>query len=164
MELQRYSQEFMKSAVVKMMNRGNRPLSSVQEELGVSLGSLYRWKAVFGTIGGMKKSQSPQDRSSKEKLKSFVEFSSLPPEKQGEYLRKEGLHFENIEGWRKQLESALDPVQSRQVIRSERAADRKKIKALEKELHRKDKALAETTALLVLKKKANLIWGTGEDE
>jgi hypothetical protein len=35
---------------------------------------------------------------------------------------------------------------------------------LEKELHRKDRALAETTALLVLKKKADLIWGNGENE
>jgi len=163
-ELQRYSQEFMKSAVVKMMNRGSRPLASIQEELGVSLGSLYRWKATFGTIGGMKKSQSPQDRSSKEKLKAFVEFASLPPEKQGEYLRKEGLHVDNLEVWRKQMESGLEPAQSRQAARAERSADRKKIKALEKELHRKDRALAETTALLVLKKKANLIWGTGEDE
>ena len=48
--------------------------------------------------------------------------------------------------------------------RTERAADKKKIKELEKELHRKDRALAETTALLVLKKKADLIWGSGENE
>jgi hypothetical protein len=48
--------------------------------------------------------------------------------------------------------------------RSEWAADKKKIKELERDLSRKDKALAETTALLVLKKKADLIWGRGEDE
>jgi transposase len=154
----------MKSAVVKVLNRGNRSLTAIQRELGVSMGSLYRWKAAFGTMGGMKKPQSPQDRSSHEKLKAVIEFASLPPEKQGEYLRKEGLHAETLEVWRKQMESGLEPVQSRQVIRAERAADRKKIKELEKELRRKDKALAETTALLVLKKKANLIWGTGEDE
>ena len=37
-------------------------------------------------------------------------------------------------------------------------------KELERDLNRKDKALAETTALLVLKKKADLIWGTGDKE
>jgi hypothetical protein len=48
--------------------------------------------------------------------------------------------------------------------RSEWAADKKKIKELERDLSRKEKALAETTALLVLKKKADLIWGSGEDQ
>ncbi len=164
MELQRYSQEFMKSAVVKMINRGNRPLASIQEELGVSLGSLYRWKAVYGTMGGMKKPRSPQDRSSNDKLKAVIEFGSLPPEKQGEYLRKEGLHADNLEVWRKQMEAGLEPVKMTKSERKARTEDRRKIQELEKELRRKDKALAETTALLVLKKKANLIWGTGEDE
>ena len=40
----------------------------------------------------------------------------------------------------------------------------KRIKELERELRRKDKALAETAALLVLKKKAQAIWGDREDE
>jgi hypothetical protein len=35
---------------------------------------------------------------------------------------------------------------------------------LERELRRKDKALAETAALLTLRKKAQAIWGDGEDE
>ena len=48
--------------------------------------------------------------------------------------------------------------------RAERAADRQKIKELEREIHRKDKALAETATLLILKKKADLIWGTRENE
>lgn len=37
-------------------------------------------------------------------------------------------------------------------------------KALKKELNRKDKALAETAALLVLQKKVNEIWGSDEDD
>ena len=48
--------------------------------------------------------------------------------------------------------------------RSEWGADKKKIKELERDISRKDRALAETTALLVLKKKADLIWGSGENE
>lgn len=63
------------------------------------------------------------------------------------------------------MEASLEP--SKKVsaeARSERAHDRQKIKELERELNRKDKALAETAALLILKKKADLIWGTGENE
>ena len=44
-------------------------------------------------------------------------------------------------------------------------AKTKEVKQLEKELTRKEKALAEAAALLVLRKKMNAIWGTeNEDE
>ena len=46
---------------------------------------------------------------------------------------------------------------------AERKADKKRIKQLEKELKRKDAALAETAALLVLRKKLNAYWGEDED-
>jgi transposase len=164
MGYQRYSEEFKKSAVEKLLHRGSRPVAAIMEELGVPSPTLYQWRSDFASLGGMKKtSQRPQDRSPQEKLKAVIEFESLPEEKRGEFLRTQGLHVENIKAWRKQLEDALTPV-SKQAERLERAEDRRKIKELERELRRKDKALAETTALLVLKKKANLIWGTGEDE
>jgi transposase-like protein len=164
MGYQRYSEEFKKSAVEKLLNRGSRPVAAISEEVGVASPSLYQWRNELASLGGMKKtSLRPQDRSPEEKLKAVIEFETLSEEKRGEFLRKQGLHLEHIKSWRKQLEDALRPV-NRQAERQERAEDRRKIKELEKELRRKDRALAETTALLVLKKKANLIWGTGEDE
>jgi transposase len=164
MGYQRYSEDFKKSAVEKLLHRGSRPVAAILEELGVASPTLYQWRNDFANLGGMKKSQQrPQDRSPTEKLKAVVEFESLPEEKRGEFLRTQGLHVENIKAWRKQLEDALTPV-NKQAERLERTADRRKIKDLERELRRKDAALAETTALLVLKKKANLLWGTGEDE
>lgn len=45
-----------------------------------------------------------------------------------------------------------------------KGSDQKKIKTLEKELNRKEKALAETAALLVLQKKAQELWGEPEDD
>ena len=111
-----------------------------------------------------KQSKRPQDRTAEEKLNIIIEYENLPEERRGQYLRKEGLYAENIASWRKQLEAALSPSKKMPIKDSGRPEDRRKIKELERELMRKDKALAETTALLVLKKKANLIWGTGEDE
>lgn len=164
MGYQRYSEEFKKSAVEKLLQRGPRPVAAIVEELGVPSPTLYQWSRDFANLGGMKKtSLRPKDRSPQSKLKAVIKFEGLPEEKRGEFLRKEGLHVEHIKSWRKQLEEALTPV-NKQAARLERAADRRKIKGLERELRRKDAALAETTALLVLKKKANLIWGTGEDE
>lgn len=159
----KYSVEFKKAVVEKLLNRGTRPVTAIMEEAGISSPTLYRWKADFANIAGMKnKHQRPQDRSPEEKLNTLIAFENLSLAERGEFLRKEGLHEEHLQAWRKQIEDALRPV-NRQAERSERAQDRRKIMELEKDLRRKDKALAETAALLILKKKADLIWGTRED-
>ena len=106
----------------------------------------------------------PQDWSAAEKLKAVIEFESLPLEKQGEFLRREGLHSNHIEGWKRSMEAGLEPLEVPRAARSEVAQLRAQNKALERDLNKKDKALAEVTALLVLKKKADLLWGTGENE
>jgi hypothetical protein len=56
-----------------------------------------------------------------------------------------------------------DQAQNKRLQDNSRNAD-KRIKELERNLHRKEKALAETAALLVLRKKAQAIWGESEDE
>ena len=101
-----------------------------------------------------------------EKLRAVIEFEGLEVEEQGEYLRREGLHSEHIAGWKKSMEVGLESGGGGLTAAngSEWAADKKKIKELERDLSRKEKALAETTALLVLKKKADLIWGSGEEQ
>jgi transposase-like protein len=165
MSYQRFSVEFKKSAVEKLLNRGVRSVGEIIEELGVSSPTLYQWKSDFGKVGGMNKSSRPQDRSAEEKLKLLNEYFAAPGEKRGEILRRLGIHKEHVEGWQSQVLKALKySAIGKHVERSERAEDRRRIKELEKDLHRKDRALAETTALLVLKKKADLIWGTEESE
>lgn len=160
-----YSVEFKKSAVQKYLKRGDRKVEDILREVGISSPTLYQWRDEFANVDGMKKtSQRPQDKSAKDKFKAVLEFENLPEDKQGEFLRRRGIHIEHIQEWREQMEKSLTPSKDKKAGRSERAEDRRRIRELEKEIKRKDKALAETAALLVLKKKANLIWGTGEDE
>ncbi len=165
MSYQRYSEEFKKSAVEKLLGRGPRPVSAILEDLGIASPTLYQWKLDLAKSGGMKQSSRPQDRSSEEKLKVLNEYEASAVEKRGEVLRRSGVHREHVEAWKEQVHAALRVgAIGKHVQRSERAEDRRKIKELEKDLHRKDRALAETTALLVLKKKADLIWGIEETE
>ena len=163
---QQRTEEFRRSAVEKFQSRGSRTVEEVARVLGVSSWSLYQWTKRYGNQDVMKKNRRPADRSVQEKLKAVIEFEGLEGEKQGEYLRREGLHSEHIAGWKKSMEAGLElgGGSLTAVNRSEWAADKKKIKELQRDLHRKDRALAETTALLVLKKKADLIWGSGENE
>lgn len=163
---QKFSEEFKKSAVQKVLLRGSKPVKLICEELGVANPTLYEWKKQYANIEGMKKSQRrPQDWSAAEKLEAVIQFSCLPSEKQGEFLRSSGLHLEYVKGWKKAMEAGLgDGLKDSRSSRQELAQLKARTKELERELLRKDKALAETTALIVLKKKAELIWGTGNGE
>lgn len=140
-------------------------MEEVARVLGVSSWSLYQWTKRYGNDEVMIKNRRPADRSVQEKLKVVIEYEGLEGNQQGEYLRREGLHSDHIAAWKKSMEAGLEfGGGGNQATRTERAQDKRKIKELEKELHRKDRALAETTALLVLKKKADLIWGSGENQ
>lgn len=114
-------------------------------------------KKAHESAGG---SRRPEDWSAEERLRVVTEASKLSDEELGELLRREGLHEETLEAWREAALEALRPAPRGMKA----AADAKKIKELERELARKDKALAETAALLVLKKKAQAIWGGGDDD
>ena len=159
------SEEFKRVAVQKFHSRGSRPVKEIAQGLGVSAWTLYDWAKRYGTSPGMKKAERrPQDWSAAEKWKAVVEFEGLAAEKRGEYLRREGLHSDHVEAWKKSMQSGLEPATRSQSERAEMSELKAENKELKRDLHRKDKALAETAALLVLKKKADLIWGTGENE
>ncbi len=162
------SEEFRQAAVQKFQTRGSRHVEEIARELGVSTWSLYNWARTYGTATspGMKRpsERRPQDWSAAEKLKAVIEYESLAADQRGEFLRRQGLHAEHVAGWKKSMEAGLEPAVRPHSERAEMNELKAKNKELERDLRRKDRALAETTALLVLKKKADLIWGTGENE
>ena len=154
---------FKEAAVQKYHQRGSKTVSAVAREIRISDSCLYAWVSQYGTSPGMKKAdRRPQDWEAAEKFKAVVEYEGLVAEKRGEYLRHSGLHSENIEAWKKGMQAGLTPATRSQSERAEMSELKAALKELKRDLHRKDRALAETTALLVLKKKADLIWGTGE--
>jgi transposase-like protein len=107
-----------------------------------------------------KKQKRPGDRTPDEKLAMVLEASRLSDEELGEFLRRNGLHEADLTRWRGE---ALAGLGNRRQEKP-RSSDAKRIRELEKELRRKDKALAETAALLVLQKKVQAIWGDGDDD
>jgi hypothetical protein len=97
-----------------------------------------------------------------EKLRVVIEARGLSETDLGALLRREGLHESDLTAWQAAAEAALSP--SRRAAPSPEAQrDQRRIHALERELRRKDAALAETAALLVLKKKVQEIWGDEDD-
>ena len=93
----------------------------------------------------------------------MLETSALNEAELAEYCRKKGLYTDQINAWRSKCMQANEKTLTKE-HKTGKLTDRKRIKKLEKELNRKEKALAETAALLVLRKKANAIWGENEDD
>jgi hypothetical protein len=99
----------------------------------------------------------PQDKSAEEKLKIVIDAETLPEEQLGAFLRLNGIHEAQLREWRSMMLSGL---QKPERPSSRPAKDTRRIRELEKELQRKDKALAEAAAILILKKKSSPSGGT----
>lgn len=109
----------------------------------------------------MAKQKTSKRWTPEEKLKALSETHGMSEEELGVYLRREGLHSHQLNEWREEILKGLAPVARKPSVKKDERDE--KIKALERELRRKDKALAEASALLILQKKIDLIWG-GKDE
>jgi len=128
----------------------NRPAG----EVGVPQATLSRWLLAARRVEGMTK-RTRTKWSGAEKLRVVIAAQGLDETALGALLRREGLHEAQLAEWRAAAEAALGS-------RSARAGptpETERIRELERELGRKDHALAETAALLVLKKKVQEIWG-----
>ena len=102
--------------------------------------------------------------SAKNKFAAVLATASMNESETSAYCRENGFYPEQIKAWRKACEQANDWQQTKQDdIATALREERKKVKQLERDNKRKEKALAEAAALLVLRKKVNAIWGD-EDE
>lgn len=161
-----YTESFKDAMVVKMTIPGGVSAAELSRNSGISQPTLSKWKKAHGKIGGMARDRGkrrPQDWTAEEKLKAIVETMKMGEEELGTYLRREGLHSSHLELWTRDIIEGLR-VPGGRGKRRVVSEEKRKIKVLEREVRRKDKALAEATALLILKKKADLIWGVAEDE
>ena len=154
---------------------GPRAMSAnaLSSEVGIAQGTLSRWLKQAATIPPKmsptddEPTKRAEDWSPEEKVAFVMEAAAIPGAELGALLRQKGVHEAQLDEWRKQVtESAVAAMrpQNRRAEREAAAAEAKKIRQLEREILRKDKALAETAALLVLQKKVQAIWGDEDDD
>ena len=109
------------------------------------------------------KEKRPKDWTAEQRMSALIETGAMKDEDRSAWCRKNGIFQHNLDQWKKDAVSAMNPKATRKQTEKEKAL-RKEISSLKKDLSRKDKALAETAALLVLKKKAQAIWGEPEED
>ena len=115
-----------------------------------------------GTLAVATGESAPGERDAAEKLRLVLESKEVPEESMGIWLRERGLHSEHLPLWEQEILHIMsDKTDKRKSKDTELLKENKQLK---KELARKEKALAEMAALLKLKKKADAIWGDGEDD
>lgn len=148
--------------------------TKLSEEVGIAQTTLSGWLREAGKVSCMTKSDQkgkpvalrkrPQDWSAQDKLKAVMEAYHLDDEQLGPFLRERGLHEAQLQQWRQEVESSAKEALSVRKRRAKHSEEHKRIRELERELRRKEKALAEAAALLVLKKKVQQIWGDEDDD
>jgi transposase-like protein len=162
----RYSEEFRESVVKQMMAPNPVSVSQLVKETGVSDVTLYKWRKDYRNRGLAVPADNSKSEhwSAEDKLAVVIETAALNEVQLSEYCRNKGLYVEQIEQWKT---AALSGYQYHDQVTKEKARsrqeDKKQIRKLESELRRKEKALAETAALLVLAKKCEAIWGDEEN-
>lgn len=162
----RYSVGFKEQALVKVYSRSNnQTIQSVANELNVNLTTLKAWmkqKEQDVNKPAQLKSKRPEDWSPEERLAALQQSYSLLGEDLNSWCRERGIFIYQLEQWKTDFCSQNNSIDQREEVRALRALKAEN-QGLERELLRKDKALAEAAALLVLQKKFRALLG-GEAE
>lgn len=160
-----YSDELKASIIARMLPPQNASVSVLAKETGIPKDTLYCWRLkARGQSGvGLDQVRSIGGFSSEERFAILLETASFNELELGEYCRRKGLYPEQIAQWKAAFIQGASPAASKSE-RDQLQQQAKTIKQLQSELHRKDRALAEAAALLVLQKKVQALWGDTEDE
>lgn len=160
-----YPEELKASIIARMLPPQNASVPALAKETGIPKDTLYCWRLKARDRGGAGPEQVRQGGafSSEEKFAIVLETASFNELELGEYCRRKGLYPEQIVNWKKAFIQGSTPAASK-AEREHLQQQARTIKQLQSELHRKDRALAEAAALLVLEKKVQALWGDTEDE
>ncbi len=172
-----YTEAFRDRMVQRMTGDRGLTATALAKEVGVPQPTLSRWLRDAATVAEVAKKKSgkkakastsaasrrPSEVAAEDKVRIVLEAGSLDEAELGAYLRREGLHEEDLERFRDEVRQAA--VSGLTAPKKPRVSEeQKRIKELERDLKRSQAALAETAALLVLRKKAVALWGEeGED-
>jgi transposase-like protein len=163
----KYPKERKEAILKKMLPPHHKSIAEIAKEEGICEATLYNWRQAARAQGRLLPdgNSTPSGGTAADKFAAVVETAALNEAELSAYCRQRGLYPEQIRAWRLACEQANDWDRSQtQRLKDARKVDERRIQELERELRIKEKALAETAALLVLRKKAQAIWGDGEAE
>lgn len=155
------TQGFKDQAVQKALTRGDKNLKIVAKELNVGYSTLQKWIREYKLVKPQKNSQRPQDWSREQKFQALLETASMNAEHRSQYCREKGIFPHHLVEWSNSF-ITLDN-KSVNTDKIDVKSLKKENATLQKEIRRKDKALAEMAALLILQKKFQALLEDGDE-
>lgn len=156
-----YSSERKEAVLKKLLPPHNMTVAEVARQEGIKPKTLYNWRhdAKKRGLPVPGKTTTSEHWSAETKLAVIVETATMSESELGQYCRTKGLFVEQVKRWKEDCLTGFKTRKEQDKLALKQAkTDKRKIKDLEKDLRRKNAALAETTALLVLRKKLNAFW------
>jgi transposase-like protein len=155
----RYGQAFKARAVARLLPPESSSVDVVAREIGVGVGTLERWRSEALSAPAQERTWTAAAR-----LEAVIATAAMDEAGKSAWCRQNGLYPVELENWQQSATSALAAPEEQRASPQQTRQSQRRIKELERELKRKDKALAETAALLVLSKKLSAVFGEGADE
>ena len=162
---ERSSEEY-KQAVLKKLSESVLSFRQFAIEEGIAPATLHKWKQKYNIERPECSSNHLSDRwSPEDKFTAVLETATLSEIELSKYCRSKGLYPEQVMLWKQAcIQGTMKKSDQQRKAELDAKSDKKRIKQLERELARKDKALAEAAALLVLGKKLDTLRQENEDD
>ena len=164
-----FSQEFKVQSVEKALSRNpGQSLKQIAMNLGVGYSTLQKWirlakdNQLERPESSMSKEKSPHDWDKADRFEAIAHCHHLTDDQVSAYCREQGIYPHHINTWKAEFLSDAQPAEP--LSKQAQKKLKQENKRLQQELNRKDKALSETAALLVLSKKCQAIWGEKADD
>lgn len=155
----RYGKEFKDRAVARLLPPESAAITAVSQEIGVSVATLERWRADALSRPARERAWTAAAR-----LQAVIATAAMDEAQRSAWCREQGVYPTELQQWKENATAALSEIPEERASPQETRDARKRVKELERDLRRKEKALAETTALLVLSKQLQAIFQRGEEE
>jgi len=133
--------------VARLLPPESSSVEHVSHEVGISVATLERWRA--NALADGSGAGSPRWTAAA-RLQAVIVTAAMDEATRSAWCREQGLYLAELDAWKRDAIAGLGEPRATSAL--EARQDRRRVKELERELHRKDKALAETAALLVLSK------------
>jgi transposase-like protein len=157
---QTHSDAFREQALRKVFARGDRPVRAVADELGVNMGTLKQWMKTTRRQDRLSGVDPTGAQTAAGRLELLMASAGLDPERLQAWCRERGVYAHQLTTWKDQFVGGLS-VDALKPLRQERDALKLERDGLARQLVRKDAALAEAAALLVLSKKFQALLAGG---
>jgi transposase len=145
--------------VARLLPPDSASLDAVARDVGVGVSTLERWRS-----DALAKPAREQVWTAAARFDAVLATAVMDEAGESAWCRAHGTYAQQLAGWRTSATQALADPSEAQASPLQTQAARRRIKELERDLLRTDRALAETAALLVLSRKGGAIFKLGEAE